>query len=385
MASRYWHYTCHNIGTAPKGLGGVPMRRLRLFLILLLVLAGVAAAVIYAFEGRIGDTVYARAIDQRVGRDATAALPAGMALYLCGTGSPLPDPDRAGPCAAVIVAGHIYVVDAGEGASRKLALAGMPMGRLSAVLLTHFHSDHIDGLGPMMLLRWTGSSATRPLPIYGPDGVQAVVAGFNAAYATDNGYRVAHHGPRIVPPSGAGGSAMPFPVPPANGDPVVVMDHDGLKITAFRVDHGPVSPAVGYRFDYRGRSIVISGDTSRSANVVRNARGADILLHEALQPVMVRHLTDALSAHGQRNTAQITRDIVDYHATPEQAADVARTAGVRQLVLTHLVPPLPSAFFYPAFLGDAASRYAGPITVGEDGMLFVLPAGGTDVSMRRLL
>jgi ribonuclease Z len=206
-------------------------------------------------------------------------------------------------------------------------------------------------------------------------GVEAVVAGFNAAYATDNGYRVAHHGAAIVPPGGAGGAAMPFTLPPADGTPVVVLERDGLTITAFRVNHGPVDPAVGYRFEYKGRSIVISGDTSASAAVVRNSRGADLLVHDALQPAMLSNMTRSLDAAGQRNVAQITRDIVNYHATPADAARTAQAAGVRELILTHLVPPMPSSAFYPAFLGDAGDRFDGPITVGEDGMLFSLPVG----------
>ena len=352
------------------------MRRVLIGLGLLLLAVG---AIWFAFKREIGAAIYGRAVEARVGGDLTAGLPDGLHLYLCGTGSPLPDAGRAGPCAAVIAGRHIYVIDSGEGASRKLALGQVPISRVEGLLLTHFHSDHIDGIGPLMLLRWTQGTATSQLPVHGPEGVQAVVAGFNAAYATDNGYRVAHHGARIVPPGGAGGVAMPFAVPPVDGAPVVVLERDGLRITAFRVNHGPVDPAVGYRFDYKGRSIVISGDTAASPNIVRNARGADLLLHEALQPAMVAPMTRALAAHGQANTAQITRDILNYHASPADAAKAAQSAGVRQLVLTHLVPPLPSSAFYPAFLGDAPDRFDGPIIVGEDGMLFSLPAGSETI------
>ena len=259
---------------------------------------------------------------------------------------------------------------------------GLPVGRIERLFLTHFHSDHIDGLGPMMLLRWTGSAATAPLPIAGPPGVEQVVAGFDAAYRLDNGYRTAHHGPVIAPPGGAVGVAMPFALPGAGA---VVFAQDGLKVTAFQVDHGPVKPAVGYRFDYKGRSAVLSGDTAFSPTLVAAAKGADVLVHEALQPKFVARITVALDAHGQRNTAQITRDIIGYHATPEQAADAARQAGVRALVLNHIVPPLPLRIAYPAFLGDAPKHYAGPITVGEDGMLFSLPAGSTAIDRRKLL
>lgn len=347
----------------------------------LLVLLG---ASLWLAQRPIGDAIYARAVDQRAGRDIAATLGEGMHLYLCGTGSPLPDPDRAGPCAAIIVDGRIYVFDAGEGSARRLMQASLPVGRVSALFLTHFHSDHIDGMGPLMLLRWTGASARSPLPVHGPAGVAAIVDGFNAAYATDNGYRTAHHGAALTPPEGAGAVAMPFAVPPASGAPIPVLRDRGLTVEAFRVRHDPVDPAVGYRIRYRGRSIVISGDTAPSPAVERAAAGTDLLLHEALQPRLVAHMTRALTRSGQANTAQITRDILDYHASPEDAARTAARARVRQLVLTHIVPPLPSRLFHAAFLGDAASVFSGRMTLGEDGMLFSLPPDSRAIAQRSL-
>lgn len=334
------------------------------------------------FQRQIGTALLERVVALRVGRDATAGLPDGLHVILCGSGSPLPDPTRAGPCTMVIAGRHVFVVDAGEGGARNLAAMGMPIGRIEGLFLTHFHSDHIDGLGPMLLLRWSGGAATSPLPIHGPPGVERVVAGFNEAYALDNGYRTAHHGPAIMPPAGAGGIALPFTIAAA---PVVVVDADGVKITAFRVNHAPVDPAVGYRIDYKGRSVVLSGDTAASASLVAAAKGADLLVHEALQPKLVKLLTNQLVAKGFTNTAQITRDIIDYHSTPEQAADAAKAAGVKALVLNHIVPPMPLKFAYPAFLGDAPDHFSGQITVGEDGMMFSLPAGSSDITKKGLL
>lgn len=348
--------------------------------ILLLLAAGAVLA--FLFQAQLGQALFERAVKARVGTNVTAGLPDGLHVGLCGTGSPLPNANRAGPCNVVIAGKRIFVVDAGEGGARNIQLMGIPNGRIEALFLTHFHSDHIDGLGPMMLLRWTGSSATKPLPVHGPDGVQAVIAGFNTAYTADNSYRVAHHGDAIVPASGGGASAVPFTL---EGDAAVIFDDGGVKVTAFRVDHRPVQPSVGYRFDYKGRSVVISGDTGKSASLAAAAKGADLLVHEALQPEMVKTMTRALEAKGIKNTAQITRDIMDYHASPEQAAEIAKTAGVKQLVLSHIVPPLPSSFFYPAFLRDAAKRFDGTIVVGEDGMFFSLPAGSKEISERDLL
>ncbi|QNA86155.1 MBL fold metallo-hydrolase [Sphingomonas sp. So64.6b] len=342
------------------------------------------AALMYLFQVPIATALLERTLDQRVGRDATAGLPDGLHVVLCGTGSPFPDPSRAGPCTMVIAGKRIFVVDTGEGGARNLMLMGLPVGRIERLFLTHYHSDHIDGLGPMMLLRWAGTPSASPLPVAGPPGVEAVVAGFNQAHAADNGYRTAHHGPEIMPPSGAGAIAFPFAVPVA-GKGLVILDDGGLKVTAFRVNHAPISPAVGYRFDYQGRSVVLSGDTIFSPSLVAAARGADLLVHEAIQPVLVKKLTAAFEARGIKNTAQVTRDILNYHTTPEQAADAARLAGVKALVLNHIVPPMPMRFAYAAFLGDAHRHYSGPITVGEDGMMFSLPARGTTITEQRLL
>ncbi len=360
------------------------MRTRTRIVIVVAAIAAVTVGMVKFFQVEIATALLTRFVAERVGRDITADLPDGLSVALCGTGSPLPDAHRAGPCSVVIAGKRIFVIDAGEGGGRNIALMGIPNGRIEALFLTHFHSDHTDGIGPMMLLRWTGGSATTPLPVHGPQGVEAVIAGYDAAYRTDNGYRTAHHGPKIAPPSGAGATAIPFPVPPP-GQAVVVIEEGGLKVTAFQVDHGPVKPAIGYRFDYKGRSIVFSGDTAPSPSLVRNARGADLLVHEALQPKLVKILTEALAAKGLANTAQITRDIINYHTTPEQAADAARAAGVQQLLLNHLVPPLPLRFAYPAFLGNAAQHFRGPITVGEDGMMFILPAGSKAITRRRLL
>lgn len=352
------------------------------FMLGILVLAIVAGIGVKVFQRQIGTALLARVAKERAGRDATAGLPDGLHVILCGSGSPLPDPTRAGPCTMVIAGNRLFVVDAGDGGARNLTLMGMPTGRIERLLLTHFHSDHIDGMGPLLLLRWSGKPNTAPLPVTGPVGVERVIAGFNMAYSQDNGYRTAHHGTALMPPGGAGAVAAPFAI---SGAPVVVLNDGGLRVAAFPVDHHPVEPAVGYRFDYKGRSVVISGDTGPSASLNAAARGTDLLVHEALQPRLVARLTDALASRGISNTAQITRDILNYHSSPEQAADAARLAGAKQLLLTHIVPPLPLHFAYPAFLGDAADHFDGPITIGEDGMIFSLPAGSMTITKDKLL
>lgn len=344
--------------------------------------AALAILAVFVFQKQFGTMLFERAVERNIGADAMSGLEDGLHIGLCGTGSPLANLDRAGPCNIVIAGERLFVVDIGEGGGRNLTLMGIDGGEVEGLFLTHFHSDHIDGMGPLMLNRWVRGTNIAPLPVHGPVGVDTVVDGFNAAYATDNSYRTAHHGEGIAPPSGAGAEARPFEM---EGESAVVYDQDGLEVTAFEVDHHPVEPAVGYRFDYKGRSICISGDTVRSANLERMCTGVDLLVHEALQMEMVAQMQDSLARQGAKNVATIMADIRDYHASPQDAAQSAEAAGARMLVLSHLVPPLPSAYLYPAFLGDAEERFDGDLVVGEDGMFFSLPAGGDGIGQTNLM
>jgi ribonuclease Z len=361
------------------------MRTLKRVSVVLAAVLVVAGGLLLVFQKPLSMQLLAKFAQNNVGRDTIKDLPDGLHVALCGTGSPFPDPTRAGPCTAIIAGQRLFIVDAGEGGARNLGYMGIPAAKIDAILLTHFHSDHIDGLGPLLLQRWGLGTFQTPTPIYGPTGVEKVVDGFRAAYAQDFGYRVAHHTDQVMPPGGAGGKAMPFALPPVGqGDQVVVLDDGGLKITAFRVDHAPVEPAVGYRFDYKGRSAVISGDTKKTVSLVAAATGADLLIHEALQPTMVGLLQAEFEHKNMPNMGHVMHDILNYHTTPEEAAREAQAARVQQLVFNHIVPPLPVSYAYPAFVGDAGQFFKGPITVGEDGMLFSLPAGQTTIEKSRL-
>ncbi len=345
----------------------------------------IAAVCAWVFERPIGMAILQRNLDRGLANQFMGSLPDGLHAGLCGSGSPLADPTRSGPCVFVIAGQHLYVVDTGDGAARKLALMGVVPGRIDAVFLTHFHSDHIAGLGDEFIQRGGVGSHADPLPVYGPQGVETVVAGFNQAYSLDKDYRIAHHGPAVMPPSGNGGVAHPFTIVDGSIAAQVILAQDGVTITAFPVVHTPVFPAVGYRFDYKGRSIVISGDTAPSPAIAKYAQGADVLFHEGLQTAMVEKIGDTMTKSNRTGAAKIMHDIPSYHTTPEDAARIAQQAGVKQLVFYHVIPALPIAYLNGAYLGDAPKIYHGPITVGKDGTMVSLLPGSTKITLRDLL
>ena len=342
----------------------------------LLALLGAAAC------GPLALRVMRAGAERAMRADPIAELPDGLHVALCGAGGPLPDAERSGPCVAVVAGEALFVVDAGTGGARNLQSPelGWGPGRIRALFLTHYHSDHIDGLGEMALLRWVGGSHREPLPVYGPDGLALVIEGFQRAYRFDARYRVDHHGEEVLPPGGAGFSPEPFPVPPA-GTSNVVFEEDGVVVRAFRVEHEPVSPAVGYRFEYGGRSLVVSGDTRRSESVLANAKGVDLLVHEALSPTLVGVLHDAALAAENETLAKITADIPGYHTSPVEAAGIAAAAGAGHLLFYHVVPPLPVPGLASVFLDGVFEVYAGGVTLGRDGTQVSLPAGSDAIDV----
>jgi ribonuclease Z len=354
------------------------MKRWRMIgLALAAVLLAVAAGA-WALRGRIAMEVMARVYDRALGQDPIAAMPDALSVGLCGTGSPMPDPTRAGPCTAIVAGHRLFVIDSGTGSTKNLSLMNLPPGDVSAIFLTHFHSDHIADLGELMLQHWAGGAAQSPVPIYGPTGVDEVVRGFEAAYTLDRGYRIAHHGPKVVPPAGFGGAVHAFAIDKAGPD-VTLIDEPDLKVIAFPVDHEPVEPAVGYLFIYKGRRIVVSGDTAPCPCVEAAAKDADVLVHEGLAPNMVAVQRAAALRHGRANLAAIFHDILSYHTTPEQAAGIAERAHVKMLLFTHVIPPLPLGALDGPFLGKSRAIFHGAIRVGRDGDFVTLPVGTQEI------
>jgi ribonuclease Z len=358
------------------------MKRILSLLVFLGAIATGAFALLWhseALQDRLVETV----IQRRAMADRTDLLsPDALDLVFCGTGSPLPDPQRGPACIAVFAGDRAFLVDAGPGSFERVARFRLPTGKLAGVLLTHFHSDHIGGLGEIVLNSWTQGRAD-PLLVYGGKGVEDVVAGFVQAYAADSRYRIAHHGPKLLPPDGQRMRAVL--VQQLGGDGAVpLLDEGDLRIVAFRVQHSPVSPAYGYRIDYKGRSVIFSGDTVPTAAMSTVGKGVDVMVHEAVSPPMMRKVADQLERSGDSRRAQLLRDAIEYHTPPVAAAEIANTAGARLLVYSHVIPPLPNRIAERVFLrGVDAVRPDGTL-VGYDGLRVTLPVGSAEIRITDL-
>ena len=306
----------------------------------------------------------------------------GLRVIMAGTSGPLPVRDRAKPCVAVQAGGDLYLVDVGPEATENLMMWRIPVEHARAVFLTHLHSDHIGGLGELNLQSWVAGRSA-PLALVGPPGTEKVAAGFNAAYEADHGFRKAHHEHGAFKFDLAAGLFQPKVLPPPATTSTAWQD-GALTVTAIRVAHEPVTPAYGYRFDYKGRAVVISGDTRKWPGLADAARGADVLIHEAQNADMTRMLAQRLASQGNPRMSSLMTDTLTYHTTPVEAAEVARAAGVKRLVLYHLTQA-----GLPFFTPEAFTRgmdAGGPLDwrLSKDGMTIDLPAGGSEIVFGQL-
>jgi ribonuclease Z len=286
-----------------------------------------------------------------------------------GTTGPLMNPERCGS-GTVIVAGETNVlIDCGWGAARRLLLAGIPPGTVDVAVFTHMHSDHITDFPDFFFLRWTGG-ATRPLRVFGPEGTKDMVDGFLLALRRDVGFRLAHHGDALSPE----GAKVEVVEVPATPKPEDVVEVAGLRIRSFEVDHFPVVPAFGYDATFDGRRVVVSGDTKVCPTFAAAAQGADLIVSDALNLELWEQRRAALRAAGQARIAKILGDVPEYHISTLEVARLAAEAGVRELALTHLLPPIGTdAAAIASFTAGMAELFAGPIHVPRDAQRIAVP------------
>ena len=273
-----------------------------------------------------------------------------LTITLLGTGSPMPSADRAGP-ATLISAGdgadaEHYLVDAGRGVLMRLAALGLGAPNLTAVLLTHLHSDHITDLNDVITTRWVMTFEPTPLTIVGPVGTKHVVDHIVASLEPDIGYRVDHHEDL----------AYGF-----TNLEVIEMEHGALdlggavNIRCGPTDHKPVHPTIGFRFDHDGAAVVAAGDTVPCAGLDELCDGADALVHTVIRKDIIENVP-----------LQRLQDTLDYHSSPEEAAQTAARAGIDTLVFTHYVPPIPPGGDGADWKELAAEHFSGTVEVGDD-------------------
>lgn len=293
-----------------------------------------------------------------------------MHVFLLGTGGPLANETRDSSGVAIIAGGEFIIVDVGPGIVRNMSLLNLPNSKLSALCLTHFHSDHISDMGELSFNSFVGGRAQK-LDVYGPEGVEQVVSGYNMAYALDSSYRTAHHSKELMPPENSG--MIPHTLTITDPEQAVpFFDRNGLKGSVFQVDHSPVKPAVGYRFEYQGNVVVISGDTVKTSTLPRFARNADLFLCDAMQKegaMMISRIAGEMNNH---RAEKIMQDVTDYHMSAVEAGEIAQEAGVKKLVLVHVVPPVENFITKRMFLAGIDDVFDGEIILGEDRMTFEL-------------
>jgi len=267
-----------------------------------------------------------------------------MEVIILGSGSPLPDPERAGPATLVRVVGHDFLFDCGRGVlMRAAAVPVLPLS-FKAILFTHLHGDHTSDFNDVVTMRWIMSPGSNPLPVIGPVVTKKFVDATLKALETDIGYRLAHHkdlqaGPEVLVQEVTQG---------------VVFEDEKVKITAAPTDHRPVEPCVGFRVEAEGKSVVIAGDTVPCEGLDSLCRDADVLIQTVIRKSVVAMVP-----------SQRFRDILDYHSGTEEAGQTAARGRVKTLVLTHCVPSVAPGTERD-WTAEAATHFEGSILMAHD-------------------
>jgi ribonuclease Z len=297
-------------------------------------------------------------------------------VIVVGSGAPVPDPYRVQACVAVIVDGAFLLFDTGGASAQRLDILGLPTLELNGVFFTHLHSDHIADLPLVANLSWR-YGRRQSLAVYGPTGTEAVVNGFNQAHRPDIGFRYENTKAFRAPPDVALPIGHDIASPGKENRALVYEGQNGIRVYAFLVDHQPVEPAFGYRIEYQGHILVISGDTRRCENVARHAQDADLLIHSAFNKKLIDRMLD-LTPIALQNTPQgkrmveEARQLRDHLASPVDVADIAAKANVHALIFTHVIPPLGNRIarflITESFLMDRVKdRFTGKVIIAEDG------------------
>ena len=297
-----------------------------------------------------------------------------LKVVVCGSRSPLPTPNRAEACILVEAGDDIYIFDIGNGSANNLQQYQIPWPNVKAIFITHMHSDHIADLPDAHLASWIQGRSS-PLKVYGPEGINLATKGFELAYSADYQYRNEHHGDEIMPLSVSG------------FDAIVVKDNQtienetlGLEILPFVVDHKPVNHAFGFKVSYKGRSLVISGDTINDGSVQKYSRGVDLLIHSAISIDIVERLRE-ISPMPQLD--KILLDIQDYHTPIRETGEIARDANVKHLLIYHSIPTPQNSIMENVFLRPLEGIFE-DYTLSDDGTRVIMPVGNSEIIIDKI-
>ena len=297
-----------------------------------------------------------------------------LKVVVCGSRSPLPSPGRAESCILVEAGDDIYIFDLGNGSVNNLIQYQLPWSNVKAVLITHMHSDHIADLPDAHLQSWI-QGRTSQLKVYGPEGINLVTKGFELAYSADYQYRNEHHGDDMLTMSIAGFNAIEI-----INDQLIPNNTPGLEILPFEVDHYPVNSSFGFKISYKGRTVVISGDTIHNGSVQKYSKDVDLLVHSAISIDIVERM------RGLDPTPQMDKilfDIQDYHTSIEEAGEIARNANVQHLLIYHSIPTprntlMERVFFRP--IEDVFENYS----LSDDGTRVTMPVDNNEIIIDKI-
>jgi ribonuclease Z len=278
-----------------------------------------------------------------------------LKITLLGTGIPDPQQDRLGSSALVEAGEERFIFDSGRGTLQRLFQTGVPVQKVNKLFLTHLHSDHTVGIPDLWLTPWV-LGRTVPFYVWGPVGTARMMSKFEEAFAFDLSIRPIHD---LVSPEGS--KIVSHEIREG-----LVYESNGVKVTAFEVDHHPIKPSFGYRIDFKGRASVLSGDTRFNENLIRFSKGVDLLI-----------LNVAAARPEDLRVSERLRSIMDLHLSPEEGARIFNEASPKLAVYTHMV-----LFSVPAEEIVARTRkiYSGPLQIGEDLMVFEV---GEQITVRR--
>tara|TARA_Y100000385_G_scaffold288284_1_gene354505 strand:+ start:6236 stop:7282 length:1047 start_codon:yes stop_codon:yes gene_type:complete len=340
------------------------MKKIYLFLIATVVITLLVLLFSFINRDRMMDRIIEMALTQNVTKTEYLENRDGIRVITLGTSSPIPN-ERNQTGTAVFVGGYFFLFDVGYGVIRQAEIENLPVDQLSGVFISHWHSDHFIDL-PYAINRSWQLGRNKPLDVYGPQGLDTVLYGIEKFLKYEDQHRITHHGEEVMNPHHS--IVNPRIIDLSQSSAAVIFQQNDLKISAFLVCHEPIAPSYGFRIDYKGKSVAISGDTRENCRILADQiQDVDLLLHEAmLKDVFVKG-SEILTKNGNSRNAKILEDIIEYHTTPLEIGKMASEAGVKKVVLHHFAPVPDNLIMERRYKSDLGKHYKGPISLAQDG------------------